>query len=98
MLKFTSDSLDFGIINPQGNNTYKIRYKNEGKFPFTLSDISTDCSCIKYYFEETTVKAGKESEFKILIVPDGRKGKKKQYVTLTLQPFNTKVVLKVSFE
>jgi hypothetical protein len=98
ILKFLADSVDFGIINQQGNNIYKIQFKNEGKFPFTLSDITTDCSCIKYYFEETTVKAGKEGEFKILIVPDGRKGKKKQVVTLTLQPFNKKYVLPVGFE
>ncbi|MCX6229908.1 MAG: DUF1573 domain-containing protein [Bacteroidetes bacterium] len=98
LLKFLIDSINLGKLNPTTTNAFSIRFKNAGKYPFSISDVSTDCSCIKYYFDETAISAGKEGVIRILIVPDERKGLKKQIITLTLSPFNKKVTLPVRFE
>ncbi len=70
VLKFISDSINYGKLSKESDNAFSIRFKNEGKYPFTINNISADCSCVKFYYEETPVAPGKEGVFRILIIPD----------------------------
>lgn len=97
-IRFSSDSLNYGKLSRQSDNAFSIHFKNEGKFPFTIKDISSECDCMKYYFEETAILPGKEGVINLLIIPDEKKGKQKRQLTITLLPFNTKYILSIYYE
>ncbi len=100
VIKFVSDSIDYGKLNDQSDNAFSIRFKNAGKVPFTINNISADCDCVKFYFEETPVDPGKEGVINILLLPGNRKGKgkQKQLLTVTLSPLNTIAFLSIYYE
>ena len=98
ILRFIYDTIYFGSLNKLGNNAFSIRFKNEGKYPFSIRNISSECNCIKFYFEETPIEAGKEGVFSLVIFPDEKKGKQKQILTLSLSPFNTIYYIPIYYE
>jgi len=98
MLRFMADSINYGKLNTQTENAFSIRFKNIGKYSFSINNISSDCNCLKFYYEETNIESGKEGVFSILFLPNIKKGKQKTILTLTLSPYNTKYYLPIFYE
>ncbi|MFZ4741304.1 MAG: DUF1573 domain-containing protein [Bacteroidales bacterium] len=98
ILRFMADSINYGKLNTQTENAFSIRFKNIGKYSFSINNISSDCNCLKFYYEETNIESGKEGVFSILFLPNIKKGKQKTILTLTLSPYNTKYYLPIYYE
>ncbi|NVN94873.1 MAG: DUF1573 domain-containing protein [Bacteroidetes bacterium] len=97
-LGFFSDSINYGKLNRLTENAFTLRFKNIGKSAFSIKNITSDCNCFKFYFEETVIAPNKEGVFSLLIIPDDNKGKHKQILTLTLSPFDTQYYLPIYYE
>jgi len=95
---FKSDSINYGKLSTLSSNAFSIRFKNKGKYPFRIQNISADCECIKFYYDEKEIKAGEDGVFSLLILAEPKKVKQKQMLTITLSPFETKYIIAIYFE
>lgn len=79
---FEEAIFDFGTIE-EGKVVERIyAFKNEGKSPIILSQVSASCGCTTPSFTQTPVLPGQTGEIKVVFDSNGQVGKQQKIVTV----------------
>ena len=97
VIKFAADSADYGKLSKLSTNAFTLRFKNEGKFPFRIKDITSDCNCMRFYWDEKSIEAKESGTINLLILTEEKQGKQKAFIRLNLLPEKT-LIYPVYFE
>jgi len=98
VIKFENDSVDYGKLSTKGNNAFSIRFKNAGKYPFRITNVSADCNCVKFYWKEKDIAANESEIINLLILTEGLTAKQKIKLNIKLMPYNKSVEFPIYFE
>ncbi len=97
VIKFAADSADYGKLSNQTTNAFTLRFKNDGKFPLRIKDITSDCNCMRFYWDEKAVQSNESGTINLLILTDEKQGKQKAIIKLNLLPEKT-LIYPIYFE
>jgi archaellum component FlaF (FlaF/FlaG flagellin family) len=86
IVKFVSDSVNYGKLSKQTTNAFTINFTNAGNYPLRISDITSDCNCIRFYWDEKLIVPGENSKINLLIITDEKQGKQKATLKIDLLP------------
>ena len=81
-LRFTSQSLDFGMMKQNQPTSKEFQISNTGKTILEIRSVVGNCTCIQAASEKSTLKAGESTSIKITFNPQDRKGTQTKSVTV----------------
>lgn len=82
-ITFDTESHDFGEIQEKGGPvSFIFKYKNGGKTPLVLTQVSASCGCTTPEWTRTPVRPGDGGEVKVTFNPSGRPGTFNKTVTV----------------
>lgn len=81
-VKFEQEVYNFGEIKEGEKVTYSFKFKNEGKTPLVVSNVSATCGCTT---PETPapVKPGDEGVIRVVFDSAGKSGMQDKVITIT---------------
>lgn len=83
MMKFESESHDFGKIANGQKVTYDFKFKNEGKSPLIITDAVATCGCTKPEWPKIPIKPGDAAAIHITFDSAGKMGLQDKLITIT---------------
>ena len=95
--QFITDSINYGRLSNKTTNAFTLRFINLGNYPLKINEISNDCNCMKFYWDDKQLFPNETGIINLLILPENKQGKQKVQITLKLQPLKT-IVYPVYFE
>ena len=95
VMKFESDSHDFGKV-PEGTMaTHEFRFKNTGNQPVVIANVQASCGCTTPDWTKTPVLPGKMGVIKAMYSSAGRPGIFNKTVTVTSNATEASKVLTI---
>lgn len=97
---FDSDVYDFGTIKEGEVIDHTFKFKNEGKEPVILAQVSASCGCTTPSYTVDPILPGKEGEIKVSFNSAGQPGVQQKIITVSSNAENavTTVQLKGTVE
>ena len=71
-LKFESEELDMGIVEPDETSEGVIYFTNEGSAPLILTDVFAQCGCTVASFRKDSVAPGEKGKISVRYNSHGR--------------------------
>ncbi len=75
VIKFNSDSIDFGIVTAGEIITREFVFTNTGKQPLMIQHVISTCSCSPAIYDKNPVAPGKTSTIKVTYNTANKSGK-----------------------
>lgn len=75
-------SYDFGTITEGENVEYNFRFKNSGKYPLVVTEVSASCGCTVPEKPEQPIRPGETGFVKVKFNSDKRVGEARKTVTV----------------
>jgi len=98
-LSFLTDSVvNYGKIRSKNTNAFTINIQNYGNVAFSIKNISSDCKCMKFYWDEKELLPGDKMKFHLLILTDDKFGKIKTNLTITTNKLDKSFFIPITFE
>jgi len=82
VLTLETDTHDFGRLNSGELVTYAFKFKNTGKSPLIISNVSTSCGCTVTAFPNQPIKPGDESTIDVKFDTAGKHGIQQKMITV----------------
>ncbi|MCB9252801.1 MAG: DUF1573 domain-containing protein [Flavobacteriales bacterium] len=82
VMKFDSETFDFGTINEGEQVEHIFEFKNVGDKPLLISEVQVTCGCTVPKWPREPIKPGQTSEIKIQFNSTGKKDLQKKDVTI----------------
>lgn len=73
-IKFVSERIDLGLIEPNKNANHDFKFSNAGKIPLTISEAKGNCHCVQAKWPEKSIAPGDSSVISISFDPVGVTG------------------------
>ncbi len=83
VITFDESSFDFGVIEPGAVVSHIFKFKNTGKLPLIIKDVTTQCGCTIPTKPEKPIAPGEMNEIKVQFNSTGKSGMQKKLVTIT---------------
>ena len=97
-IKFEQEVIDYGNIAYDANTVREYKFKNTGKSPLIISNITTQCGCTTVdNWPKEPIAPGKTASFKIKY-DSKRPGKFDKKITVTSNAKSPSVVLTIKGE
>ena len=88
VIVFEEDSYDFGTVK-EGTVVEKVfKFKNDGKSPVILAQVSASCGCTTPTYTTEPILPGKEGEVKVVFNSAGHPGVQQKIVTVASNASN----------
>ncbi len=97
-VSFEDAVFDFGTIKEGAVVERIYAFKNEGKSPVILSQVSASCGCTTPSFTQTPVLPGKTGEIKVVFDSNGQVGKQQKIVTVVSNAENAVTTVQLKGE
>lgn len=98
-LRFLTDSvINFGKLNSNNTNAFTINVQNFGNRSFKIKNITADCNCMKFYWDDNEMLPGDKMKFHLLILTEDRIGKFRTNLILNTYPTEQTFKIPVIFE
>lgn len=94
IIKFETNSHDYGTIEQNGNGTYDFKFTNEGTEPLVLTNVRSTCGCTVPQWPRTPIAPG-ESEIIKVKYNTARVGSFAKSVYVTSNGSTQPVILKI---
>jgi hypothetical protein len=82
-IAFESDVFDFGTIKEGAVVEHTFKFKNEGKEPVILAQVTASCGCTTPSYTVDPILPGKEGEIKVSFNSAGQPGVQQKFVTVS---------------
>lgn len=82
-VKFEQEIYDFGTIQQGEKVSYSFKFKNEGKTPLVISNVSATCGCTTPETPNAPIKPGEEGNIKVVFDSAGKSGMQDKVITIT---------------
>ncbi len=82
VMKFETDTHDFGKIKTGDNVTYTYKFVNNGKSPLIISDAYATCGCTTPEIEKAPIQPGESSTVKVTFYSAGKNGLQDKLITV----------------
>ncbi|MDT3402573.1 DUF1573 domain-containing protein [Mucilaginibacter terrae] len=82
VMKFETETHDFGKIKKGEKVTYEFKYVNTGKSPLIIKDAYATCGCTTPEFDKEPIAPGKSSIIKVTFDSAGKSGLQDKIVTV----------------
>lgn len=82
IMKFETESHDFGKIKQGEKVTYEFKYVNTGKSPLIIKEAYATCGCTTPEFDKAPIAPGKSSVIKVTFDSAGKSGLQDKIVTV----------------
>ena len=97
-IKFENETIDYGVLEYDGNTLREYKFKNTGKTPLIISNVQVQCGCTNVDgWPKEPVAPGKSATFKVKY-DSKRPGKFDKKITVTSNAKNASVVLTIKGE
>jgi hypothetical protein len=96
VLKFETESHDFGTLAEGPVATYSFKLTNTGTAPVVISRAMASCGCTTPEWSKDPIKPGATSEIKVGYNTSGRPGAFKKTITVTSNAENSTVILRIN--
>jgi hypothetical protein len=96
VLKFETESHDFGTLAEGPVATYTFKLTNTGTAPVVISRAMASCGCTTPEWSKDPIMPGATSEIKVGYNTSGRPGAFKKTITVTSNAENSSVVLRIN--
>ncbi len=95
VMKFETETHDFGKINEGDKVTYEFKYTNTGKTPLIISDAYATCGCTTPEISKDPIAPGAASTVKVTLNSAGKQGLQDKVITIVgnTVPANNRVHL-----
>ncbi|WP_421920541.1 DUF1573 domain-containing protein [Marinifilum sp.] len=95
-VEFTNKVFDFGELTQGQNAEYVFKMKNEGKSDLIIRKTKASCGCTAIVPSTKIVKAGEQTEIKVVFKSRGKRGRQNKLITvITNDPVHSAVQLRV---
>lgn len=81
-IKFMETSHDFGEINEGDVVEHKFKFKNEGKRPLVISNVTTTCGCTVPSWPKKPIGVGEEAVIHAKFNSSGKSGTQNKAITV----------------
>ncbi|WP_345951075.1 MULTISPECIES: DUF1573 domain-containing protein [unclassified Mucilaginibacter] len=82
VMKFETESHDFGKIKQGDKVTYEFKYTNTGKSPLIITDAYATCGCTTPEIAKEPIQPGAASTVKVTFNSAGKSGLQDKLVTI----------------
>lgn len=82
-VKFEQEIYNFGAIQQGEKVSYAFKFKNEGKTPLVISNVSATCGCTTPETPNAPIKPGEEGTIKVVFDSAGKNGMQDKVITIT---------------
>ena len=97
-IKFDNETIDYGVLEYDGNTLREYKFKNVGKTPLIISNVQVQCGCTNVDgWPKEPIAPGKTATFKVKY-DSKRPGKFDKKITVTSNAKNASVVLTIKGE
>ncbi len=96
VLKFETETHDFGDLNEGPVATYTFKVTNTGNAPVVISRAMASCGCTTPEWSKDPILPGASSAIKVGYNTSGRPGAFKKTITVTSNAENSTVILKIN--
>ncbi|KPM46602.1 DUF1573 domain-containing protein [Jiulongibacter sediminis] len=96
VLKFETESHDFGTLAEGPVATYSFKLTNTGTAPVVISRAMASCGCTTPEWSKDPIMPGATSEIKVGYNTSGRPGAFKKTITVTSNAENSTVILRIN--
>ncbi|MGR3810821.1 DUF1573 domain-containing protein [Jiulongibacter sp. NS-SX5] len=96
VLKFETESHDFGTLEEGPVATYTFKVTNTGSAPVVISRAMASCGCTTPEWSKDPIMPGATSEIKVGYNTSGRPGAFKKTITVTSNAENSTVILRIN--
>lgn len=96
VLKFETESHDFGTLAEGPVATYSFKLTNTGNAPVVISRAMASCGCTTPEWSKDPIMPGATSEIKVGYNTSGRPGAFKKTITVTSNAENSTVILRIN--
>ena len=93
-IEFETETIDYGTIEQHANGIREFKFKNMGKAPFIISDVSKSCGCTVPTWPKEPIKPGESSSIKVKYAAD-RIGPINKSVTLISNAKRSTIILRI---
>jgi len=98
-LLFLTDSIvNYGKINSKNSNAFTINIQNVGKKSFSIKNITSDCNCLRFYWDEKELLPEEKMKLHLLILTENQTGIVKTNIILTTNQSEKKFSIPIIFE
>ncbi len=87
-IEFAETAYDFGTVKEGTVVDHVFMFKNTGKAPVILSQVSASCGCTTPDYTREPILPGKEGEIKVSFNSQGQVGKQQKIVTISSNASN----------
>ena len=81
-IAFEEDFHDFGKLNEGEKVTYAFKFKNTGKAPLIINNVSTSCGCTVSSYPKKPIKPGEGASIDISFDSEGKHGFQSKSITV----------------
>jgi hypothetical protein len=82
VISFAEYSHDFGKLNEGEKVTYAFKFKNTGKAPLIINNVSTSCGCTVSSYPKKPIKPGEGASIDISFDSQGKHGFQSKSITV----------------
>jgi len=98
-ISFLTDSIiNYGKLSSKNSNAFTVNIQNTGNRAFKIKNITSDCNCMKFYWDENELSPGDKMKFHLLILTEEKTGKIKTNLIITTYPIEKSFTIPVIFE
>jgi len=83
VITFDESSFNFGVIESGAVVSHIFKFKNTGKSPLIIKNVTTQCGCTIPTKPEKPIAPGETNEIKVQFNSNGKSGMQKKLVTIT---------------
>jgi len=100
VIEFESSAFDFGTVKEGVVVDHAFKFKNTGKAPVILAQVSASCGCTTPSYTKEPILPGKEGEVKVSFDSHGQVGVQQKIITISSNAENnvTTIQLKGTVE
>lgn len=97
VVKYDSESFDFGDIKPGSKVEHTFSLKNAGKKELIIRDVKSSCGCTAVSPSKNVIAAGESVPLKVAFDSTGKSGRQNKTITvITNDPKNPTTVLRIA--
>lgn len=97
VVKYDSESFDFGDIKPGSKVEHTFNLKNEGKKDLIIRDVKSSCGCTAVSPSKNIVNSGETVPLKVSFDSKGKNGRQSKTITvITNDPKNPTTILRIA--
>lgn len=82
-ISFNQTEYHFGQVKSGALVSYSFLFRNTGKSPLVIADISTSCGCTVPHYDHIPIPAGGQGHIQVVFNTAGKAGIQEKIITIT---------------